>query len=76
VGINLKIKIKKKPNPIKLMITELSLYSNLYKTRNVPIKQILPLIRGKRYKNESSMDIDVVIKYILNKVNSEIHDEN
>ena len=58
------------------MITELSLYSNLYKTRNVPIKQILPLIRGNRYKNESSIATDVVIKYILIKVNPEYQDEN
>lgn len=51
--MRLKIKTKKNPNPMKLMITELILYSFLYNTNMVPDKQIIPHINGNKYKKES-----------------------
>ena len=44
----------KNPNPKKLIITEFILNSSLYSIKILPIKPIIPLINGKRYKKESS----------------------
>lgn len=61
---------------MKLIITEFIRYSSFKYINKVPIKQTLPLMRGKRYKNESSIATLVVMIYISIKDNPENHDKN
>jgi len=71
-----KMNTKKNPNPTRLIITELILYSILYTIKTDPPKQIIPLIKGNRYKKESSIATLVVNIYMVNKDCSENQDKN
>ena len=61
------IKTKKNPSPMKLMITELILYSKLMIITKVPTKHIIPQTRGNKYRKESSIATLAEIIYIFSK---------